>query len=141
MKKSLVGIVIATTISVIFNSCTEKEKFTEKTNDNAARIISIKDLIGKTYEWEYKEATYQITLKSDSTIHWKLIKGIYPGPTEETDKYVSSKIDDHKLFISWVENSGLGVHSVVDFKTMNLYTQGSQDGHLYVNPGTIKEIE
>ncbi|ASW73830.1 hypothetical protein IQ37_06870 [Chryseobacterium piperi] len=128
-------------IPLVFNSCTEKQKSDENTElKSKATQITVKDLIGTTYEWKYKESTYHITLKSDSTVHWKLTKGDYLGPTEETDQYVSSQIDDHKLFISWVEKSGLGVYSVLDFETMNLHTQGSQDGQLYVNPGTIKKI-
>lgn len=142
MNRNVIAIALMMSIPLVFNSCTEKQKSNENTElKSKATRITVKDLIGTTYEWKYKEATYHITLKSDSTVHWKLTKGDYPGPTEETDQYVSSQIDDHKLFISWVEKSGLGVYSVLDFEIMNLHTQGSQDGQLYVNPGTIKKID
>ena len=142
MNKNLLKIFLMMTISLTFNSCTEKQKFDKGLELEKKRInMTTKNLIGNTYEWKYKESTYHITLKSDSTVHWKLTEGNYPGPTEETDKYVSSQIDENKFFISWVEESGLGVYSVLDFETMNLYTQGSQDGQLYVNPGKIKKVD
>ncbi|MCQ9636853.1 hypothetical protein MP477_18015 [Chryseobacterium sp. WG23] len=143
MNKNLLTLFLMMIIPLLSNSCTEKQKTDERQElpNKTGNTVNIQDLIGSTYEWKYKEYTYHITLTSDSTVHWKLIKGDYPGATEETDTYVYSQLDKNKIFISWIEKSGLGISAVLDFETMNLYTHGSQEGSLYVNPGKIKKIK
>lgn len=143
MNKNVLALFLIMVVPLVPSSCTEKQKIdeTKELTDKTNNTVNIRDLIGSTYEWKYQEYTYHITLTSDSTVHWKLIKGDYPGPTEETDQYVYSQLDKNKIFISWIEKSGLGVYAVLDFETMNLFTHGSQDGHLYVNPGKIKKIK
>ncbi|GEN69055.1 MoaF-related domain-containing protein [Chryseobacterium rhizosphaerae] len=143
MNKNVLTLFLIVMASLVSNACTEKPK-TEKKQEitnKTDNMVNIRNLIGSTYEWKYKEYTYHITLLSDSMVHWKLIKGDYPGATEETDTYVYSPLDQTKIFISWIEKSGLGISAVLDFETMNLYTHGSQNGSLYVNPGKIKKIK
>lgn len=104
--------------------------------------IELKHIIGKTYEFNYSEEfVYHIKFESDSTVNWKLVKGEFPGASEETDKFISTKISDNVLFISWVEKSGLGYSNIMDFNTNILTTHARQDNSVFVNPGKFKEVK
>lgn len=129
---------ILITISIFLTSC--KDNKNQPIADK--KKIELKNIIGKTYEFNYSEEfVYQIKFESDSIVNWKLIKGEFPGATQETDKFISTQISDNILFISWVEKSGLGYANVMDFNTNNLTTHARQDSSVFVNPGKFKEVE
>ena len=98
-------------------------------------------IIGKTFDFDYGESAYSISIKTDSELHWELTKGEYPGPQKGDEKYYVSKVSDGIVFISWVENSGLGLYNIMNFNTHELITHAREKGVTYINKGTLKEIK
>ncbi|WP_276965522.1 phenolic acid decarboxylase [Chryseobacterium sp.] len=128
------------TISIFLTSCDEKKQ--SKMEKQVLNKTELKDIIGKTYEFNYSDKyVYHIKFESDSTVNWKLVKGEFPGAREETDKYISTQINENVLFVSWVEKSGLGYCNIMDFNTNNLTTHARQDNSVFVNPGKFKEVK
>jgi len=64
------------------------------------------DIVGKTYLFDYGEYAYDISITSDKSLHWKLVKGSFEGPSTGDNPYLSSTIADGVLFISWKEERG-----------------------------------
>ncbi|MCI5125398.1 MAG: hypothetical protein D3925_13225 [Candidatus Electrothrix sp. AR5] len=94
------------------------------------------DIIGKTYLFDYGEYAYDITITSDKSLHWKLVKGSFEGPSTGDNPYLSSTIADGVLFISWKEASGYQFYNVMDLKTGKLTTHANADG-MFVNMGKV----
>ncbi len=94
------------------------------------------DIVGKTYLFDYGEYAYDITIISDKSLHWKLVKGSFEGPSTGDNPYLSSKIADGVLFISWKEKSGMQFYNVMDLTTGRLTTHADADG-MSVNMGTV----
>uniref|UniRef100_UPI004056F954 MoaF-related domain-containing protein n=1 Tax=Candidatus Electrothrix sp. TaxID=2170559 RepID=UPI004056F954 len=94
------------------------------------------DIVGKTYLFDYGEYAYDITITSDKSLHWKLVKGSFEGPSTGDNPYLSSKIADNVLFISWKEESGYQFYNVMDLNTGKLTTHANADG-MSVNMGKV----
>ncbi len=140
MRKTILTLL---TLSIILISCKDKEnsKNASKSLNEKIEKTELKDIIGKTFEFNYSdEYVYHIKFESDSTVYWKLVKGEFQGPTEETDNYIHSQINDNILFISWVEKSKLGYCNILDFNTNILTTHARQGNAVFVNPGTFKVV-
>jgi hypothetical protein len=56
------------------------------------------NIIGKTYLFEYGDYAYDITISSDNSLHWKLVKGSFEGPDNGDNPYLLSKIADGIIF-------------------------------------------
>ena len=94
------------------------------------------DIVGKTYLFDYDEYAYDITLTSDKSLHWKLVKGSFEGPKTGDNPYLVSQITDGLVFISWKEESGYQFYNVMDLKTGKLTTHANADG-MSVNMGKV----
>lgn len=94
------------------------------------------DIVGKTYLFDYGEYAYDITITSDKSLHWKLVKGSFEGPKIGKNPYLSSTIADGVLFISWKEESGYQFYNVMDLNTGKLTTHANADG-MFVNMGKV----
>lgn len=141
MKRTLFSLL---TISIFLTSCNENKqsKMDKQILIENQTKTDLKGLIGKTYEFNYSEEyVYHIKFESDSTVYWKLVKGEFPGATQETDKYISTQISENIIFVSWVEKSGLGYSSIMDFSTNNLTTHGREGNSVFENPGKFKEVK
>lgn len=101
---------------------------------NAKNITS--DIVGKTYLFDYGEYAYDITITSDKSLHWKMVKGSFEGPSTGDNPYLSSKIADNVVFISWKEESGYQFYNVMDLNTGKLTTHANADG-LSINMGKV----
>ncbi|WP_068942762.1 phenolic acid decarboxylase [Chryseobacterium timonianum] len=142
MKKVLLASCVL--LSLVSIACKESGKKAVETENPDQKIqkLELKDFVGKTFEFNYKEKfVYQIKFESDSMVKWKLVRGDFPGPKEETDPYIYSQISDHVVFISWVEKSGLGFSNILDFSTGKLTTHARQENSVHINPGKFKVIE
>lgn len=130
------------TISVFLTSCNENKEAKKDLPVLSKMQSELKDIIGKTYEFNYSEEyVYHIRFESDSKVNWKLVKGEFPGATEETDDFIFTKISDNIIFVSWVEKSGLGYSSIMDFSNNKLTTHGREDNSVFENPGKFKEVK
>ncbi|WYD81020.1 MAG: hypothetical protein V8K32_01245 [Candidatus Electrothrix gigas] len=94
------------------------------------------DIVGKTYLFDYGEYAYDITITSDKSLHWKLVKGSFEGPKTGDNPYLFSTIADNVLFISWKEESGYQFYNVMDLNTGKLTTHANADG-MSVNMGKV----
>ena len=94
------------------------------------------DIVGKTYLFDYGDYAYDITITSDKSLHWKLAKGSFEGPSTGDNPYLSSKIADGIVFISWKEESGYQFYNVMDLNTGKLTTHANADG-LSVKMGKV----
>lgn len=94
------------------------------------------DIVGKTYLFDYGEYAYDITITSDKSLHWKLVKGSFEGPSTGDNLYLASTIADGVLFISWKEESGYQFYNVMDLNTGMLTTHANADG-MSVNMGKV----
>lgn len=94
------------------------------------------DIVGKTYLFDYDEYAYDITITSDKSLHWKLVKGSFEGPKTGDNPYLVSQIADGLVFISWKEASGYQFYNVMDLKTGKLTTHANADG-MSVNMGKV----
>ena len=111
---SILSVLVLTNIS-----CADKK--TEKT-DNVQQTVQTEDLslnsvssiIGRKIKVEYPTMQAEMTYTSDSTLHWKTIDN---GIVAEGDENVAYKaIAKDMYFINWIENDGITVSQVVDFK-------------------------
>jgi hypothetical protein len=103
--------------------------------DNKVKNIK-PDIVGKTYLFDYGEYAYDITITSDKSLHWKLVKGSFEGPSTGENPYLSSKIADGIFFISWKEESGYQFYNIMDLKTGKLTTHANADG-MSINMGEV----
>lgn len=94
------------------------------------------DIVGKTYLFDYGDYAYDITITSDKSLHWKLAKGSFEGPSTGDNPYLSSKIADGIVFISWKEESGYQFYNVMDLNTGKLTTHANADG-MSINMGEV----
>lgn len=97
------------------------------------------NIIGKTFKFDYGDSAYAIFIKSDTILHWKLIKGEYEGIHEDDETYYLSHIADNIIFLSWVEASGLGLYNILNFNTNELTTHARESKETFINKGTVKE--
>ena len=70
-----------------------------------------------------------------------MTKGDSPGPNEGNETYFLTEITEDIAFISWVEASGLGIYTVINLKSSELFTHARDKGttHVSVGPVTIME--
>ena len=94
------------------------------------------DIVGKTYLFDYGVYAYDITITSDKSLHWKLVKGSFEGPSTGDNPYLASTIADGVLFISWKEESGYQFYNVMDLNTGKLTTHANADG-MSINMGKV----
>lgn len=94
------------------------------------------DIVGKTYLFNYSDYAYDITITSDKSLHWKLVRGSFEGPSTGDNPYLASKIADNVLFISWKEESGYQFYNIMDLNTGKLTTHANADG-MSINQGEV----
>lgn len=93
-------------------------------------------LVGKTYLFDYGDYAYDITITSEKSLHWSLVKGSFKGPKNGDNPYLLSEIADGVVFISWKEESGMQFYNVINWKTGKLTTHADADG-MFLNTGTV----
>jgi len=102
-----------------------------------SKVENIKpNIIGKTYLFDYGSYAYDINITSDKALNWKLVKGIFEGPDEGNNPYLSSQIADGIIYLSWKEESGMQFYNLMNLKTGKLTTHANADG-MFVNMGTV----
>lgn len=102
-----------------------------------SKVENIKpDIIGKTYLFDYGSYAYDITITSDKSLHWKLVKGSFEGPDKGDNQYLSSKIADGIIFLSWKEKSGYQFYNLMNLNTGKLTTHADADG-MSINMGKV----
>jgi hypothetical protein len=94
------------------------------------------EITGKTFLFDYGAYAYDITVTSEDSLHWKLVKGSFEGPASGSNPYLASKLSDGIIFLSWKEESGMQFYNVMDLTTGKLTTHANADG-LSVNMGTV----
>lgn len=102
-----------------------------------SKVKNIKpNIIGKTYLFDYGSYAYEITIISNKSLNWKLVKGKFEGPDEGNNSYLSSQIEDGIIYLSWKEESGMQFYNLMNLKTGKLTTHANADG-MFVNMGTV----
>jgi len=102
-----------------------------------SKVENIKpNITGNTYLFDYGDYAYDITITSDKSLHWKLVKGSFEGPDNGDNSYLSSKIADGIIFLSWKEESGYQFYNLMNLNTGKLITHANADG-MFVNMGTV----
>lgn len=98
------------------------------------------NLIGKTIEYRYGESVYHVTLDSDSTLHWEAIAGDEKG-FKANETYVAEFISPQKFFITWGEESGIGVSQVLDFEKGKVFNHLLRERVASKGDGQIRIME
>ena len=98
------------------------------------------EFVGSKFTFDYGESAYEISIQSETKLHWMLVKGQYDGPQEDTETYYFSKIAPGILFVSWVEASGLGLYNVLNFNDSTLTTHARHGDTTYINNGKLIEL-
>lgn len=94
------------------------------------------NIVGKTYLFDYDDYAYDITITSDRSLHWNLVKGSFEGPSSGNNPYLSSEIADGVIFLSWKEESGYQFYNLIDLNTGKLTTHANADG-MSINMGKV----
>ncbi|WP_445455162.1 MoaF-related domain-containing protein [Flavobacterium sp. HNIBRBA15423] len=137
MKKAIFTIIILTTIISCKNQ--NNAKNIETTQQEKTPDLEIDSLSGKTLEYNYGDNMYVVNFKSEKELHWKCIKGDEKGK-EAIETYLTLRLDNHTLFISWVENDGLGVSQVINLKNNTVKTFLKIDREIIPLTATIREL-
>ncbi len=122
-------------LAITLSACQQK-----MVDTTAGITISLKDLIGKTIEYQYGESIYHVTLDTDTTLHWEAMAGDEKGALEN-ETYVLESIDHGKLFITWGEANGIGVAQVLDFEKGIVYNHLLRGRHASTGRGVIKIVK
>ncbi|WP_109831877.1 MoaF-related domain-containing protein [Reichenbachiella versicolor] len=135
MKRILFALMILAAMA----SCKRQNQVKNEQVIEKVTTESIIDLPGKTLEYDYGDYVYQIDFKSDSILHWECIKGDEKGANAD-ENYATQRLNAHTFFISWVEESGLGVSQVINLKenVINCYLKIDKD--IIPLEGKIREI-
>ncbi|RNL92303.1 hypothetical protein ED312_03695 [Sinomicrobium pectinilyticum] len=136
MKNAIFAIIILTTVISCKNQNESKDKLTEVEKNTPEKIVS---LSGKTFEYNYGDYVYEVNFKSENMLHWKCVKGDEKGK-EADETYSEQRLNNHTLFISWVEQDGLGVSQVVNLKDNTVNTFLRIDKEIIPLTGTIREL-
>lgn len=122
-----------------FVACESEATEKENTQTKEKMTSEVINLTGKTLEYNYGDYIYHLNFKTDDTLHWKCVEGDEKGK-EADETYTTQRLNDHTLFISWVEADGLGVSQVVNLKenTINCYLK--IDREIIPLSGTIREL-
>jgi phenolic acid decarboxylase len=137
MKKIVFAIL---TMSIVF-SCKHQEKKENLSLNDGKEISSDKlvNLSGKTLEYNYGEFVYVVNFKSDKELHWKCVKGAEKG-REANENYTIQRLNTNSLFVSWVEQDGLGVSQVINLKNYTVNCFLKIDKEIIPLSGTIREF-
>lgn len=93
-------------------------------------------LAGTTFDFVYSNETYRISVIDAERLRWERIAGDPVGESDE-DRYVATALPDGRWLITWVEASGLGLSSVLDFDAGTVLTHGNEGRDVFENPGTL----
>lgn len=140
MKITKYTTTLALALIVLFTvvSCkNEAEKVTKK----AVETVMEKpiNLAGKKLEYNYGDYIYHLDFKTDTTLYWKCVEGDEKGK-EADETYKTQRLNNHTLFVSWVEADGLGVSQVINLKDYKINCYLKIDKEIIPLNGTIKEL-
>jgi len=107
--------------------------------DEKNRFIEIDSLYGKTLEYNYGDHVYEVNFISENELYWKCIKGNEKGK-EATDTYSALRLDNYTLFVSWVENDGLGVSQVINLQNNTVKTFLKINKEIVPLIGTVRKL-
>ncbi|PKH51908.1 hypothetical protein CXF68_14965 [Tenacibaculum sp. Bg11-29] len=131
MKNAIFAIMI-----LIINISCENAEITQEEKSISEKIIS---LSGKTLEYNYGNSVYELNFKSENKLHWKCVKGDEKG--EEADEtYSTQRLNNYTLFVSWIEQGGLGVSQVINLKENTINSFLKIDKEIIPLSGTIREL-
>lgn len=135
--KYITKIALALTILFTVVSCKNGiEKTNEKLETNMEKPIN---LVGKKLEYNYGDYIYHLDFKTDTTLYWKCVEGDEKGK-EADETYKTQRLNNHTLFVSWVEADGLGVSQVINLKDYKINCYLKIDKEIIPLNGTIKEL-
>lgn len=98
------------------------------------------ELVGKTYRYDYGDAVYTINFKSEDTLHWVALEGDEKGKSAD-ENYMIMPLDENSAYLAWVEDSGVGVSQIVDFKAGELLCTLFLEEEIVAVTGTIRLVE
>ncbi|MDG2448000.1 MAG: hypothetical protein P8M34_00125 [Saprospiraceae bacterium] len=98
------------------------------------------DIIGKTIEYKYGESIYHVTVDSETDLHWEAMEGGETGAIG-VEKYVMDYLPNGEVFISWEEETGIGVSQILDFKNGKVYNHLLKERVASTGPGEIRILE
>ncbi|WP_028888986.1 MoaF-related domain-containing protein [Tenacibaculum ovolyticum] len=131
MKNAIFAIMI-----LIINISCENAEITQEEKSISEKIIS---LSGKTLEYNYGNSVYELNFKSENKLHWKCVKGDEKG--EEADEtYSTQRLNNYTLFVSWIEQGGLGVSQVINLKENTINSFLKIDKEIIPLSGIIREL-
>lgn len=140
MKNTIFAIMILTTIISCKNETkkieTKNTEITQMEKNSSEKIIS---LSGKTLEYNYGDYVYELNFKSENKLHWKCLKGDEKGK-EADETYYTQRLNNYTLFISWIEQDGLGVSQVINLKDNTINCFLKIDKEIIPLNGTIREL-
>ncbi len=123
--------ILSVAIVVIISLCTTNLLAGDGKHENINPNI-----IGKTYLFDYGAYAYDITITSDISLHWKLVKGSFEGPDAGNNPYLASQIGNGMIFLSWKEESGYQFYNLMNLNSGKLTTHANADG-MFINMGTV----
>ncbi|RLW69810.1 MAG: hypothetical protein B6D71_08860 [gamma proteobacterium symbiont of Stewartia floridana] len=94
------------------------------------------NIVGKTFLYDYGDYAYEITITSDESLHWKLVKGSFEGPDAGNNPYLASQIGNGIIFLSWKEESGYQFYNLMNLNSGKLTTHANASG-MSINMGTV----
>ena len=137
MKKLLLAGLLGG-MALAMTGCTTVDKIEASILPNSIDVA--KQLVGKTYEYNYGIDTYIVHFKSDKVLHWRGIAGSDKG-NQADENYTIQKVSDNVFFVAWIEKSGWKVAQVLDFNTMQVKCYWFLKGQLIPVNGTIKTVQ
>ena len=94
------------------------------------------ELVGKTFQFEYSNETYQIEILTDATLRWTRVKGENTGEGDE-ERYVYSVLEEHLAMLTWIEDGGPGLSNALDFAKHTVTTHANMGRDVFENPGKL----
>ncbi|MGC3978340.1 MAG: phenolic acid decarboxylase [Paludibacteraceae bacterium] len=135
MKK----IILAMIVSTMIVSCKNETKKIETSQSAITTTEAVLSLPGKKLEYNYGKNAYEVQFKTENTLHWKCIKGDEKG-RESDETYYMHRLDNHSLFVTWIEADGLGVSQVINLKDKTINCFLKIDKEVVPLSGTIREL-
>lgn len=135
MKKILVALMV---ISMMV-SCKNEGKNNQKLTHESISTETTDSLAGKKLAYNYGQNGYEVQFKTANLLHWKCVKGDEKGK-EADETYYAHRLDNHSLFITWIEADGLGVSQVVNLKDKTVKCFLKIDKEVIPLSGTLQEL-
>ena len=89
------------------------------------------------FDLNYADESYRIEILDHTRLRWTRTAGPEPGVTDE-ERYVATELGEQRWLITWIEATGLGLSSVIDFRRLTLLTHANMGRDVFENPGRVE---